>query len=109
MANEANQTQIPVIQSDNQDIVQLQQNTNKVLRNLNNQITELNTANLQMTIIGEIKIANLTQDQFQDFAGTNWLICNGQTCVGSDYSRLTGNNAVPTITVSGVNTFIRIN
>lgn len=38
-----NQTQIPVIQTKDASIVQLQQNTNKVLRNLHNQINETNS------------------------------------------------------------------
>lgn len=105
----ANQTQVPVIQSQDQSITQLQQNANKVLRNINNQIVDLQTAINKMTIIGEIKIANLTVTQFQAIAGTNWLLCNGQSCVGTSYSQQTGNNTVPTLSLGSVNNFIRVN
>lgn len=105
----ANQTQIPVIQSMEQTITQLQQNANKVLRNLNNQIEDLQNSLSEEMVIGEIKIANLTEVQFQATTGTNWLLCNGQSCVNTSYSSQTGNNIVPNFTVSGINTFIRVN
>lgn len=104
-----NQTAIPVIQSQDPSVTQLQQNANKVLRNLNNQITDLSASIDQQTIIGEIKIANLTLVQFQAIAGTNWILCNGQTCVGTTYSQLTGNKTVPTLTLGSVNNFIKVN
>lgn len=106
---QANQVQIPVIQSQNMDIVQLQQNANKVLRNINNQVGYVQTAINEMTIIGEVKIANLTVDQFQAITGNNWLLCNGQSCVNTAYSKLTGNNTVPTLSLGSVNNFIRVN
>lgn len=105
----ANQTQIPVIQTKDGTITQLQQNSNKVLRNLNNQIVSSQDFVNQMTIIGEIKIANLTVVQFQAITGTNWILCNGQSCVDTAYSRLTGNTTVPNISLGSVNNFIRIN
>lgn len=104
-----NQTQLPLIQTDDATVTQLQQNANKVLRNLNNQIVDLETFMDQMTIVGEIKIANLTTAQFQSVAGTNWILSNGQSSVGTAYSLLTGNNTVPNLTVGGINTFIRVN
>ncbi len=61
-----------------------------------------------MTIVGEVKIANLTVEQFQAIAGTNWLLTNGQSCVDTAYSKLTGNNTVPTLTLGSVNNFIRV-
>jgi len=103
-----NQTQIPVIQSPD-PLPQIQQNTNKVLRNLSDNIDQLQMQMDETEIIGEIKIANLTQAMFQGIAGDNWLLCNGQSCVDTSYSRLTGLNVVPTLTVSGINTFIRVN
>lgn len=62
-----------------------------------------------MTIVGEIKIANLNEEMFQSISGDNWFLNNGQACVDTTYSRLTGNNTVPTLTVGGINTFIRVN
>lgn len=106
---QANQVQIPVIQADLEQIVQIQQNVNKVLRNINNQVVEVQNKVAQTEIIGEIKIANLTITQFQMVAGVDWYLCNGQSCVGTSYSQLTGNNVVPTLTVGGFNTFIRVN
>jgi len=105
----ANQRQIPVIQHPDSTVVQLQQNTNKVFRNVSNQVTEAQTSINEMTIIGEIKLASLTLSQFQSVAGTNWIAANGQSSVGSKYASLTGNNTVPTISVSGANAYIRVN
>lgn len=106
---QANQRQIPVIQTDNGSVTQLQQNSNKVLRNLSNNIDSLQTSINEMTIIGEIKIANLSVSQFQDIAGTNWILTNGQSCVDTEYARLTGNKVVPTTSLTGINAFIRVN
>jgi len=102
-----NQTQVPVIQSD-QNTTQLQQNTNKVLRNLNNQIVSLQDEMNQTVIIGEVKFASLSLSQFQAVAGNNWILANGQSAVDTEYARLTGNTTVPTVTLAGVNTFIRV-
>ena len=108
-----NQVQVPVIQNGDKDIVQLQQNANKVLRYLQSQIDSLNTFMNQSTIIVEIKVANITVAQFINFAGSDWIQCNGQSCVGTAYSLLTNNNTVPTITsplgVSGAVAMIRVN
>ena len=109
VAGRANQIQVPVIQTQDSDMTQFQQNTNKVLRNLNNQIVSAQIDINQEIIIGEIKIASLTLDQFQNFAGTDWILANGQSSVGTKYAQLTGNNTVPTITVTGATTFIRVN
>lgn len=62
-----------------------------------------------MTIIGEVKLASLTLAQFQSIAGTNWILANGQSSVGTQYALLTKNNVVPTVTLAGVTTFIRVN
>lgn len=104
-----NQIQVPVIQTSNGDMTQFQQNTNKVLRNLNNQIVSVQSLVDETEIIGEIKIASLTLDQFQSVAGTGWILANGQSSVGTQYAQLTGNNTVPTITVTGATTFIKVN
>jgi hypothetical protein len=98
-----------VIQNGDNNLVQTQINANKVLRGLFNQIVDLNTFSSQNTIIGEIKFANLTIDQFQNIAGDDWILANGQACVGTSYSNLTGNNHVPTISLTGTTAFIRVN
>lgn len=105
----ANQCQIPVIQTSENNITQIQQNANKVLRNLNNQINVLQTDVSQMTILGEIKLASLTLTQFQAIAGINWILANGQSSVGTAYETLTGNKVVPNITVAGSTSFIKVN
>lgn len=105
----SNQVQIPSIPTSNDSLNQVQQNINKVLRNLNNQIVTLQEAIGQMTIIGEIKLANLTLTQFQMITGTDWIEANGQSSVGTKYATLTGNNTVPTISVTGTNSFIKVN
>lgn len=103
-----NQRQIPVIQTADANITQLQQNSNKVLRNISNQAISIQNSIDEMTIIGEVKIANLTVAQFQSIAGTNWLLTNGQSCVDTAYARLTGNKTVPTISLGSLNNFIRV-
>lgn len=108
MVTPANQTQIPVIQTSDKNIPQVQQNVNKVLRNLNDKITSLKTLVNQTEIIGEIKFASITLAQFQLIAGTGWILSNGQSCVNTAYSKLTGNNTVPNVTI-GINAFIKVN
>lgn len=105
----ANQVQVPVIQTPDSNVTQLQQNSNKVLRNLNNQINVLQVDVDQMEIVGEIKFATLTLLQFQNVAGTDWILANGQSSVGTKYALLTGNKTVPTITVAGTTAFIKVN
>lgn len=104
-----NQRQIPVIQTPDSNITQIQQNSNKVLRNLSNQVDSLNTSVDQLTILGEIKLASLTLAQFQSVAGTDWIAANGQSSVGTAYANLTKNLVVPNITVTGANAFIKVN
>ena len=98
----ANQTEIPVIQHPDKTVVQLQQNTNKVFRNLNNQVTSLN-------ILGEVKFSAITLSQWQQVAGNEWIIANGQGCDGTKYAAAFGLNTVPNVSVSGVNAFIKVN
>lgn len=104
-----NQVQVPVIQNIDSSTTQIQQNANKVLRNLNNQINTLQTQVSQMEILGEVKLANLTLAQFQNIAGKDWVLADGSSCVDTDYSRLTGNNTVPNISVTGTTAFIKVN
>ena len=105
----ANQRQIPVIQTPDQNMTLLQQNSNKVLRNLSNQIDSLQTSLNQMEIVGEVKFASLTLAQFQDIAGKDWINANGQSAVDTAYAKLTGNTTVPNITLTGATAFIKVN
>lgn len=105
----ANQTQIPVIQNGDNTITQLQQNANKVLRNVYNQFTELEVAVLQNTRVGDVQLSALSLTDFQDLAGSEWIAANGQSSVGTTYEDITGNKVVPTVTVTGVNSFIKVN
>lgn len=104
-----NQTAIPVIQTNVDSLTQVQQNTNKVLRNINNNIVSLQEDVNSMTIVGEVKLASLTLTQFQSVAGMNWILANGQSSVGTQYETITKNQVVPTITVTGATAFIRVN
>ena len=106
---QANQVQIPSVTTQNDALNQVQQNINKVLRNINNQIVSVQSFVNENTIIGEVKIANLSVTQFQAITGSNWVLCNGQSCIGSSYAQMTGQNTVPTISVGSLNNFIRIN
>lgn len=107
MAN--NQIQISSVTTTNNDLNQVQQNVNKVFRNLSIQIESSSEAISEMTIVGEIKLADLTISQFQGVAGKDWILANGQSSVGTAYQQLTGNTTVPTISVAGTNAFIRVN
>lgn len=105
----ANQTQIPVIQTPDANQTQLQQNTNKVLRNLNNQIVDIQTFVNQNNIIGEIKLSHVSLSDWQAVAGTDWIAANGQSCVGTKYASQYGFNTVPNISITGTNAYIKVN
>jgi hypothetical protein len=104
-----NQVQVPVIQSQDPTMTQVQQNANKVFRNINNQVVDLQNQVSQMEIIGEIKFSPISLAQFQAIAGDTWILANGQSSVGTKYASLYGFNTVPTITVAGTNAFIKVN
>jgi hypothetical protein len=105
----ANQVQIPIIQTDSKDLVQAQQNTNKVLRNINNQMVVVQDTVSQLGVLGEIRLSPLTLTQWQAEAGTNWIAANGQSSVGTEYASKFSLNTVPTISVTGTNAYIRVN
>ena len=46
-------------------------------------------------VLGEIKQSMLTVAQFQAEIGTTWVLCDGQSSVGSDYEAVTGKSTVP--------------
>jgi len=45
--------------------------------------------------IGDVMFSYLTEAQFQSLRNTTWVLCNGQSVVGSDYETFTGNSSVP--------------
>lgn len=91
------------------DKTQLQQNANKVLRNIYGQLVPIQDFVTQNTIIGEIKFSPLTLAQFQAVAGDTWIAANGQSSVGTKYASQYGQNTVPNISVTGTNAFIKVN
>lgn len=105
----SNQVQIPAVQTPNDSLNQVQQNINKVLRNLSGQISTLTSSVDEMEIIGEIKFASITLAQFQAQAGTGWIAANGQSAVGTQYAVLFKTNNVPNISLTGANAFIKVN
>lgn len=104
----ANQTAIPYIQTE-PDLNQVQQNVNKVFRNMNNKVVALEDSVERLEIVGEVKLSTLTLAQFQQEAGSTWIESNGQSCVNTAYSKLTGNNLTPVVSVVGVNAYIKVN
>lgn len=50
---------------------------------------------LQQFAIGEVVGSMLTLTQFQAIMGTGWILCDGESVVGSQYQILTSNNNVP--------------
>jgi hypothetical protein len=105
----ANQVNIPVIQNQVPGFVQAQQNINKVFNNIYGQLTSLQNSVSQIQSIGDVILSPLTLSQFQTNHGSDWIIANGQSSVGTGYETLTGNKTVPTVTVSGVTAFIKVN
>ena len=45
--------------------------------------------------LGTIEISMLTEFIFLQYRGDRWLLCNGQSCAGTQYATLTGNTTVP--------------
>lgn len=105
----ANQTSIPVIQTGTNSLTQIQQNINKVLNNIYGQVTNIQNLVNQLQGIGDVILSPLTLTQFQTIHGTNWIVANGQSSVGTAYETLTKNQTVPTITVGGVTAYIKVN
>ena len=105
----ANQVNIPVIQTPVQSLTQVQQNVNKVLNNVYGQVSSIQSTVSKIQGIGDVILSPLTLMQFQTIHGTDWIIANGQSSVSTGYETLTGNKTVPTVTVSGVTAFIKVN
>lgn len=105
---QANQTQIPVIQTGD-TATQIQQNVNKVIRNAINQLVTLQNATSLIQAVGDIILSPLTLAQFQATHGNTWIIANGQSSVGTAYQALTLNQVVPSITVTNATAFIKVN
>jgi hypothetical protein len=105
----SNQTAIPLIKTDDDSVNQIQQNTNKVFRNIYNQLSLVTSAVTELSIVGEIKLSALSLAQFQSIAGSTWILANGQSAVGTQYASKYGFTTVPTVTVAGTNSFIKVN
>lgn len=45
--------------------------------------------------IGDVRSSFLTEAQFQARMGAGWVLCSGQSAVGSEYESITGNTTVP--------------
>lgn len=106
--SQSNQIQIPVIQTGDSG-TQIQQNTNKVFRNIYNQVVSLISDVSQIQGLGDVLLSPLSLVQFQLIHGDAWILANGQSSVGTKYQVLTNNLTVPTITVAGANAFIKVN
>jgi hypothetical protein len=87
-----NQTQIPVLIHPDPVVTQLQQNVNRVLRNIASNSSSTPTPS---TAIGEVKSAFLTESQFQSQMGTNWVLCDGRSVTGSAFAALFGSSTLP--------------
>jgi|ERR1700677_457241 len=105
----ANQVQIPVIQTTMMPLTQVQQNINKVFTNIYGQVTSIQTNVSTIQGLGDVILSPLTLTQFQTIHGTNWIVANGQSSVGTAYETLTNIKTVPTVTVGGVTAFIKVN
>ena len=89
MAIPTTKVSIPKVQTQDRNINQLQQNIIDAFNRL--QVQSFNAG----TAVGESKAAYLTESQFQAQAGTNWVLQDGRSCVGSTYESITGNKNVP--------------
>lgn len=52
-------------------------------------------SNLNASVLGQIKISDLTEAQYQTIHGTGFILADGRDVTGSDYAVLTGNTLVP--------------
>lgn len=90
------------VQTQDRTINQLQANADATFQQLGNDIN-------QVTVIGEIKLANLTEDQFQQQAGPGWILCDGRSIIKTSLNKLTGQLVAPSLTIVGAQYFVRIN
>lgn len=88
---------VPKVQTQDRTVNQLQTNISTAMQTLGNSVN-------QVTIIGEIKQATISESQFQQQAGIGWIACDGRSIVGSALSKLTGQLKAPTT----ANSFLRI-
>ena len=97
-------TVFPKIQTSNQELNRIQNNTANTVNSVTNQIS-------QISVIGEVKFSPLTLTQFQQQAGVGWVAADGTTSViNSAYNKLTNALVAPHVTApSGSNAFLRIN
>ncbi len=89
---------LPKVQTQDRTMNQLQDNVSTALQTLGNLVN-------QVTVIGEVKLATISLDQFQRQAGSGWVPCDGRSIVGSSLNKISGQLTAPTIASS----FVRIN
>ncbi len=93
---------VPKIQSTDRVVNQLQTNISNAVQTLGNDLNLL-------TIIGEVKLSPLNETQFQSQASDAWLLCDGRSCMNTEYFKITGRTTIPNLTpVNGNNFFIRV-
>lgn len=80
---------IQKVQSNDRNFNQAQQNIIDGINKLQSQVMLLST------VVGESRSAYLSEDQFQQQAGDNWVLQDGRSCIGTAYETLTGNRNVP--------------
>ena len=97
----SDQVQIAIFKSDNNDINQIQQNVNKVLRNLSQRI--------ETDKLGDVRFSTLNLSQFLAAHGQGWIAANGQNCQDTAYGALFVQKTVPNIVVAGTNAYIKVN
>ncbi len=85
---------IPKVQTQDRNVNQLQQNIIDAFNKLQQRFSGSGTSDAG-TVIGESKSAYLTEAQFQSQSGTNWVLQDGRSCIGTAYETLTGNKNVP--------------
>ncbi len=84
--------------------------TNQLQNNISGTLQQVGNLLSNVTIIGELKMSRLSLEQFVAQAGKGWVLCDGQSVVGSQYNKISGNLVAPTISsMSGANFFLRIN
>lgn len=60
--------------------------------------------------IGDVVMTVLDSDNFyEEYSKTEWLACDGSNCRGTLYAKQTRNTVTPTVTLSGVTVYLKVN
>lgn len=87
---------IPLVQINSFDEKQYARQLNQVQRNIIDGIKQIQQQTFNAsTVIGQEITAYLTESQFQDQAGTNWVLADGRNITGSAFAKLFGSNTLP--------------